>query len=203
MKILVAEDDAFQRAALEALLLEWGDEVVLAADGEEAWRALQAPDAPSVALLDGQMPRLSGPELCARLRAETPYRPRYLLLLTASGAPADVQKGLDAGANDYIRKPFEELELKARLRVGLRTVSLEAELSQRVQELERATERIRTLEGILPICSYCKKIRDDENYWQSVESYISRHTGTRFSHGVCPSCYQREVEPQFDVLGGE
>ncbi|HEY9449900.1 MAG TPA: PAS domain S-box protein [Gemmatimonadaceae bacterium] len=79
----------------------------------------------------------------------------------------------------------------------------EEERERLVRELQAALAEVRTLQEILPICSYCKKIRDDENYWQSVESYISRHTRTRFSHGVCPSCYQREVEPQFDVLGGE
>src|SRR5207237_6416573 len=98
--------------------------------------------------------------------------------------------GLTAGADDYIVKPFQRDELHARVRVGERLLELQATLADRVKELEAALARVKLLHGLLPICSYCKKVRDDQNYWQQVESYISAHSGVQFSHGICPGCYE-------------
>lgn len=200
MKILIAEDDPFQRESLDLLLREWGYDVVLAADGDGALKALEADDGPAVALLDWQMPGLTGPEVCARMRSRTLRRPCHLILLTASGSSVDVQRGLDSGADDYVRKPFEEVELRARIRAGLRSASLEMELSRRVQELERASAHIRTLEGILPVCSYCKKIRDDADHWCRMEEYITARSEARFSHSVCPGCYDSIIVPQLRAM---
>lgn len=200
MKILIAEDDAFQRAALEDLLAEWRYDVVAVEDGPQAWTELQKPDAPTIALLDWQMPGLSGLDLCAKLRAQEPQRPRHLILVTASSSAEDVRRGLEAGADDYVRKPFDEVELQARIRAGVRSVSLKQELAQRIQELETAKEKIRTLEGILPVCSYCRKIKDDADRWRKMEDYISEHSEATFSHGVCPACYASVIEPQLRDL---
>ncbi len=103
---------------------------------------------------------------------------------------------MQSGANDYVIKPFDRAELQARVRVGQNVVELQRSLAQRVRELEEALSQVQQLQGLLPICSYCKKIRDDRNYWQQVETYVSRHTQMRFSHGICPDCWETEVKPQ-------
>jgi len=108
--------------------------------------------------------------------------------------------GLDAGANDYVTKPFRRRELAARIGVGERVVELQHQLAQRVVELEDALSNVKALEGLLPICFYCKKIRDDGNYWKQVEGYIEDHANVSFSHGICPDSYTTIVEPQLAEL---
>ena len=197
MRVLVADDDAAFRRLLSSLLGKWGYVVTTASDGEEARRVLEGDQPPALALLDWMMPKLDGVALCRRLR-ESGIKPLYLILLTSRGQQEDVVEGLDAGANDFVTKPFEPEELHARLRVGERVVELESELLCRVGELEDALTQVKTLRGLLPICSYCKKIRDDQNYWQQVESYITNHSDARFTHGICPDCYEKHVKPQLE-----
>ena len=191
MRILIAEDDAVSRRVLQTMLGKWGHDVVVTCDGASAWEALQQPDTPRLAVLDWMMPEMDGVEICRRVRA-TPGSPLlYLILLTAKGRMEDIVEGLQAGADDYVTKPFDPEELRARVHVGERILELQADLAARVRELETALANIRQLEGLLPICCYCKRIRDDQNYWQQVESYITRHSNAQFTHGVCPDCYQR------------
>ena len=187
--VLIAEDEPVSRRLLEATLRRWGHEVVVTVDGDEAWAALQRPEAPSVAILDWVMPGVQGVEICRRLHAQGSPTPPYLILLTANTGQANVVEGLEAGADDFMEKPFEHEELRARLIVAMRVVDLRRKLAERVRELEMAITRVKQLHGLLPICSYCKKIRDDKNYWQRVEEYVSAHTDAQFSHGVCPQCY--------------
>jgi sigma-B regulation protein RsbU (phosphoserine phosphatase) len=193
MKILIAEDDPVSRRVLQASLERWHHEVIVAADGEEAWRCLQAEGAPSLAILDWMMPGIDGLEICRRLRRRAVGSPFYLILLTARGQKQDLVDGFKAGADDYITKPFDPEELRVRLQAGVRIVDLQAQLSLRVRELEEALANVKQLGGLLPICAYCKKVRDDRNYWQQVESYITEHSGARFSHSICPECYARVV----------
>jgi len=200
MRILIAEDDLVSRKMLEATLARWGYEVIVTSDGAEALRALKAPDAPRVAILDWMMPGLDGVDVCRQLRAASPAEPAYVILLTAKGNKTDIVNGLDAGADDYIIKPFDRDELRARLQAGLRIVALQSTVAARVRELEDAIARIKTLQGLLPICSYCKRVRNDGDYWQQVESYISDHSDARFSHGICPDCYESVVKPQLQTL---
>jgi len=200
MRILIAEDDLVSRKMLEATLARWGYEVVITSDGEAAWQALQQPDAPGIAILDWMMPGLDGVEVCRRLRARTTEDPTYVILLTAKGNTADVVSGLQAGADDYVVKPFDREELRARLQAGIRIVTLQTALALRVRELEEAMARVKTLQGLLPICSYCKRVRNDGDYWQQVEGYISDHSDARFSHGICPDCYESVVRPQLQSL---
>jgi len=196
MRILIAEDDAVSRRVLEATLLKFGHEVVVAPDGAEAWAALQREDAPSLAILDWMMPEIDGVELCGRVRGLPTETPPYLILLTAKSGKENVVTGLQAGANDYLTKPFHRAELQARVQVGALVLELQSRLVARVSELEAALSQIKQLQGLLPMCSYCKKIRDEQNYWQRVDSYISEHADVEFSHGICPGCYQNVVQPQ-------
>ena len=191
MKVLIAEDEIVSRRLLESALPRWGYDVITATDGEEAWTLLQEPDAPTIMVLDWLMPRLDGVEICRRIRAHPRLSSVYIILLTSRAAVEDVVQGLEAGANDYITKPFDAAELRARMQVGVRVVNLQTTLAERVREVEEALSRVKQLQGLLPICSYCKKIRDDQNYWHQVESYVGKHTDARFSHGICPDCTEK------------
>jgi phosphoserine phosphatase RsbU/P len=200
MKVLIAEDETVSRRLLEATLVRWGYEVVVASDGVEAWEALQGDNAPLLAILDWMMPSMDGLEVCRRIRNRPSSTPPYLILLTAKGRREDIVTGLEAGANDYVTKPFNREELRARVQVGVRMVELQQSLADRVRALEEALTRVKQLQGLLPICSYCKKIRDDQNYWQQVESYIAEHSQAQFSHSICPDCYEKLVKPELDQL---
>jgi phosphoserine phosphatase RsbU/P len=200
MCILIAEDDAVSRRLLEATLRRWGHAVVTTCDGAQAWEEMRKEDAPLVAILDVEMPGVGGVELCRRVRALRRAVAPYLILLTARGGKRNVVAGLEAGANDYVVKPFDPSELRARVNTGVRMLELQTSLAERVRELEEALSQVKQLQGLLPICSYCKSIRDDGNYWRQVESYIAEHSGVRFSHSICPDCYGRVVQPQIEEL---
>jgi sigma-B regulation protein RsbU (phosphoserine phosphatase) len=200
VKILIAEDDVVSRRLLEATLIRWGYEVVVTRNGVEAWHVLQGEDAPLLAVLDWMMPGMDGLEVCRRVRGLQRATPPYLIILTAKGRQEDIVTGLEAGANDYVTKPFNREELRARVRVGTHMVELQQSLAERVRALEDALARVKLLQGLLPICSYCKKIRDDQNYWQQVETYIAEHSEAQFSHSICPDCYDARVKPQLEQL---
>lgn len=203
MKILIADDSLVVRRRLAALLTEWGHEVVETKDGEETWQLLSSGVVPPIAILDWVMPEPDGVELCRRIRETPAIKKTYVLMLTGMSNPEDIVKGLNAGANDFIVKPFNEPELQARVNVGVRMVELQAELTNRVTELERAMAEITELRGILPICAYCKSVRDDQNYWQTVEQYIGSHADVKFSHGICPKCIETVVKPELEKLEKE
>ena len=198
MKVLIAEDDPVSRCLLAATLNTFGFEVILAVNGDQAWTVLQGEDSPSLAILDWMMPELDGVEICRRVRQLPTASPPYLILLTAKSEKTDVVIGLDAGANDYLTKPFDRSELRARIQVGTHVLELQKALVGRVQELEEALSQVKQLQGLLPICSYCKKVRDEQNYWQRVENYHAEHVRVVLSHGICPDCYRTVVQPQLD-----
>ncbi len=203
MRVLVADDDVSIRRLLTTMLAEWGYEVIAAADGSEAWRILVEADPPPAAILDWTMPGMTGTEVIRHVRSiDRPYKP-YLLLLTAKDRQGDIVEGLRAGASDYIIKPFDYDELRARLRVGVQMVGLQIELAQRVRELQQALDHVTHLQGLLPICTYCKKIRDDQNYWHAVEHYITANADVHFSHGICPDCYEKVARPEIDRIRRE
>jgi phosphoserine phosphatase RsbU/P len=191
MRVLIADDDLTSRIMLASVLEKCGHSVVTATNGGEAWAALQQADPPRLGILDWIMPVLDGAEICRRARASEIERPPYLILLTSRVEKTDIVEGLDAGANDYISKPFDPLELKARVDVGCRMVSLADHLADSIKELREALAQIKTLRGIVPICASCKKIRDDKGYWNQVEAYVSSHSEAHFSHGLCPDCLPR------------
>jgi phosphoserine phosphatase RsbU/P len=189
MKALVADDDRVSAEILSRTLQRWDFDVTVTFDGADAWDKLQAVNVPTLAILDWMMPHLDGPEVCRRVRASLPQGNMYLMLLTALESRRNVIAGLNAGADDYIVKPFDHDELRARVMVGVRVLSLQERLADRVAELQTALSNVKQLRGLLPICSYCKKIRGDDQYWQQVEGYISQHSEAQFSHGICPDCF--------------
>lgn len=203
MRILVAEDDAASRIALMAILKRLGHDVIAAVDGDEAWELLQKSDSPRLAVLDWMMPGLTGVEVCERVRNTIGVGSKYIILLTARADKGDVVEGLDAGANDYVTKPFDEGELIARIRVGERVIDLEHQLRNRVSELEDAMAHIKMLQGILPICMFCHRIRDDEESWRKIEDYLSEHTDVQLSHGLCPHCFEQHYPELYYKSRGE
>jgi len=145
MRILIADDSLVSRRMLQAFLLKWGYEVVSVEDGDAAWKTLQAADAPRMALLDWMMPGQNGVDVCRALRKLRPEPYTYLLLLTAKDAKESVVEGLESGADDYLTKPFNPQELKARIRVGLRLLDLEDKLVQAREAMRfKATHDILT-----------------------------------------------------------
>jgi len=189
MQVLIAEDDRVTGEILARTLKRWDHETTLVTDGSTAWSFLKATTLPTLAILDWMMPGLDGPDVCRRVRAELPDANMYLLLVTAREGRGDVVAGLDAGADDYIIKPFDPEELRARVGVGMRMLGLQQKLAERVAELQTALSNVKQLRGLLPICSYCKRIRGDDQYWIQVEGYIAEHSDAQFSHGICPACY--------------
>jgi DNA-binding response OmpR family regulator len=188
MNILIAEDDLTSRTILRAMLGKWGFATVTASDGAEAWAILQRPEAPRLILLDWLMPGMDGVEICRRVRETGTDQPPYIILLTALGETNRVVEGLSAGADDYITKPYNQEELRARIEVGIRILTLQASLAQRVAELQAALDHVRKLQGILPICMHCHKIRNDQESWERIEKYITEHSEAQFSHSICPEC---------------
>jgi sigma-B regulation protein RsbU (phosphoserine phosphatase) len=199
--ILIADDNGTNRRLLRAILETEGYRVVEVNDGREALSLLIAAATPMVALLDWEMPGLEGIEVCRKTRAIKDAQPTFLILLTVRDSKQDIVTGLQAGANDYITKPFERGELLARVKIAVTMVELQQSLANKVMELQDALAEVKQLSGYLPICAYCKKIRDDTDYWQQVEVYVSKHSDAKFSHGVCPECYKAVVEPELYRLG--
>jgi len=187
-RILVAEDHYVSRHLLERNLANWGFSVSSAEDGEEALSILDGEDPPSIAIIDWMMPKIDGLEVCRRVRARKDRPYLYLLLLTAKSQKEEVAAGLEAGADDYVIKPFDPDELRARLKVGQRVVQLERTLAKKVGDLEQALADVRKLKELIPICMYCKSVRDDKDYWHQIEEYIHDETGSDFTHGICPEC---------------
>jgi len=198
MRVLVADDDRTATTILSRTLSGWGLEVAVVSDGANAWDAINTPDPPSLAILDWMMPTLDGVELCRRIRANEPTAHLYVMLLTSRSGRGDLVSGLEAGADDYLVKPFDVEELRARVHVGMRVARLQDHLAARVAELQEALANVKQLSGLLPICSYCKRIRSDKNYWEQVDSYIVHHSDAQFSHGICPACYDK-VMADLDV----
>jgi DNA-binding response OmpR family regulator len=176
----MAEDDPVSAKILQVALSKFGYETVLARDGAEAWDKF---DQEPVRLIvsDWMMPGMDGLALCekVRTRAHTPYT--YFILLTANHtSTSNYALATAAGVDDFLTKPLDREAIRMRLRVAERILKYTAE--------------IRQLQEMIPICSYCHKVRDEHDYWDRVESYIQKETGSRFSHGACPECYEKEME---------
>jgi two-component system, cell cycle response regulator len=210
MRVLIAEDDPISRRVLESFLVKWGYEVIVALDGQEAWNLLQDENAPTMAILDWMMPGLDGVEVCQRVRTRTSQPYMYLLLLTAKGSKQDIVEALEAGADDYLTKPFDAAELKARLRAGIRVLDLQQQLisareSLRIQathdpltglsnrgeifavferELERARREKTSLGVVMTDIDHFKRIND--TYGHFAGDAVLREVASRLLHAVRP-----------------
>ena len=173
MNILIADDDPTSRIVLSATLKKLGHQVTVTKGGAEALAMFDKAEVP-VLISDMLMPDVDGLELCRRVRALDRPKYTYIILLTSVGGKSGYLEGMKAGADDFINKPIDDEQLAARLGVAERILGLQTQVKQ--------------LAGLLPICSHCKKVRDDQNYWQQVESYIAKRTDAKFTHSYCPDC---------------
>jgi phosphoserine phosphatase RsbU/P len=188
MKMLAVEDDAVALAVLVRALEGLGHEVIVAPDGEAAWTKL-ATEPVRVIVSDWLMPGVDGLELCRRVRGRLGADYVYFILLSAQAPSEENQRSvIEAGVDDFLQKPLVAHEIWMRLRVAERIL--------------RYATQVRQLEAFLPICGYCKKIRDDQNYWQQIESFIATRTGTDFTHSICPACYDSVIRPELEQLDG-
>ncbi len=185
MRVLIADDDPITRMTVAALLRKLGHEVLEAEDGVEAL-ALYRKENVRLLILDWMMPRLDGVEVCIKIRAEERASYTYIMMLTSLTARHHYLEAMNAGIDDFLTKPTDGPELTVRLKVAERILSLQA--------------GVKTLERMLPICSYCKQIRDDNDNWHDLSQYVAKKTDTDFSHGICPDCFEREIDPALAKL---
>jgi len=190
MRILIVEDDRVTARLLSEMIASWGHEVAVVDGARSALLAL-ADHPPQLVLLDWMLPDMDGLDLCRRIRTIGGAISAHIIMLTSRSARRDLIAGLEAGADEYLVKPVDPDELRARLIAGERLIGLQHRLADRVQELESALAHVRRLSGLLPICSYCHAIRDDSNYWHRLDEYVSEHADVMFSHGICPACMAR------------
>ncbi|MEN3331862.1 MAG: hypothetical protein V7641_1227 [Blastocatellia bacterium] len=176
MKVMIAEDDPVSRRILEKFLANLGYSATVCLDGKQAWETYQQGDYRLI-ISDWMMPEIDGLELVRRVREVKRSAYCYFILLTAKTGKTNFLAAMDAGVDDYLTKPLNGDEIKVRLRVAERILALRSD--------------IQILRGTLPICAWCKHIRDDDRLWHSVEKYISTHTDADFSHSICPACESR------------
>lgn len=190
--ILIVDDDPISLRMLSVTLRRLGYSVEEARDGGEAWDYFEGEGrSPRIMVLDWMMPVMDGPELCRRVRDRLDQPYTYIVFLTTKGSREDVIDGFEAGADDYLIKPYHPHELRSRLDVGRRILDLQGALHTKVSELEGALSHVKQLQGLLPICMHCKQIRDDEDSWHQIEAYIERQTDASFTHTLCQSCLEQ------------
>ncbi len=187
-KVLVMEDDAVGLRLLKSVLGKGGYEAQVVGTCGGALESMRKAGAPDLVLLDRSMPDGDGLEICRQYRALPGAGLKYIIILTIKDSKPDIVEGLAAGANDYITKPFDGRELLARLAVGARFMELHRDLEAKIASLSEALGHIKKLQGLLPICMHCHKIRTDKQSWERIDSYISANADVRFSHGICPDC---------------
>jgi len=185
MRVLIADDDPVFRRLMAHRLRKLADDVLEAGDGQQAWQIYQQQHVHLV-LCDWLMPEMDGLALCRRIREQQQRQYTYIILITALDARVNYDAGIEAGADDLLNKTDDLGLLKARLLVAQRILTLQAE--------------VKHLQGLLPICQYCKRICDNQNLWTEIEAYIAEHSDADFSHGICPECMEKHVRPQLDQL---
>ena len=200
MKVLAVDDDRVTLLTLRRLLEKFGYEALTATNGTEALK-LFLDHRPKMLITDWMMPEMEGPTVVKTIRAFAESEYTYIIMLTSRQDKDDMMAGMLAGVDEFLTKPIDPDQLRARLRVGKRIMLLQDSLGKRVRELEEELEHVKRLQGFLPICSYCKKIRDDENLWSQIEEYISNHqANVQFSHSICPDCYESKVKPMEEAF---
>jgi DNA-binding response OmpR family regulator len=203
-KVLITDDDPEILHLTATILERAGYEVLEASTGKQCLEAVQAHH-PDIVLLDVMLPDVSGIEVCKQIKANEALQGIFVILVSGVQVSSEYQAGgLDVGADGYLIKPISNKELVARVHSMVRIKRAEDALREKekeqqklISELQEALAEIKTLKGFIPICATCKKIRDDEGYWNQLEAYISEHTDAVFSHGMCPECaekYREEIK---------
>lgn len=187
MKILIVDDIPENISALAIALESEGFEIKTAAGGEQALGIVQS-DSPDLILLDIKMAGMDGFETCLALKNSNASKDIPVIFLTVSKETETIVRGFTCGGVDYISKPFRQEEVCARVRTHLSLRALMKEKEKLISELQEALAKVKTLSGLLPICSSCKKIRDDKGYWNQIETYIRQRSEAEFTHGICPKC---------------
>ena len=214
--ILIVDDISKNIQVLGSILLTEGYAISYATNGFQALEMVESEDFDLI-LLDIMMPEMDGFEVCRRIKLMPGKKNTPIIYLTARTQKQDIVEGLTTGAVDYITKPFNSAELKARVATHLqlkeardiiaeKNIQLEAHnerLNKLNRELKDAFEKIKTLEGIIPICCICKNIRDDEGYWERIEEYMTKHSDAMFSHGICPECIKKHYPDLHQDKGEE
>jgi DNA-binding response OmpR family regulator len=206
-EILVTDDDPDILLLFTTLLVNEGYEVREATTGKGCLDAARSRH-PDLVLLDVMLPDMTGVEVCKQLKAEPGLRETFVILVSGARVSSEYQaQGLNVGADGYIVKGVTNGEFLARIQSLVRIKRVEDTLREKEEEqrklisaLEKALAEIKTLKGLIPICASCKKIRDDEGYWDQLETYMSKHTDAVFSHGICPECVER-LYPEYCKKG--
>ena len=189
-KILIVDDMPENiRMLIEILKADFA--TIPAVNGETALKKAQAEPIPDLVLLDILMPDIDGYEVCKKLKENEATKDIPVIFITAVSEAMDEAKAFTLGAVDYIAKPFNPATVKARVKTHIR-------LSKTVKKLQKALADIKRLQGLIPICSQCKKIRDDKGFWNQIEAYIQDHSEAEFSHGICPEC-SKKLYPGLDI----
>src|SRR5437867_9625166 len=205
MRTLVIDDSLDMRNLIQTILTTKGQtEVLTAASAHDAFRHLAIEDHESsdaaidLILMDIMMSDMDGIRACQRIKAVERLRDIPIIMVTGMTDSEDVRAAFAAGAMDYITKPLNSVELLARVSSALalkRAIDIrkarERELVERHQQPGPATKEAKVLAGRMPICFSCKKIRDDQGYWHTIEAYIQAHSEVDFSHGLCPECMDK------------
>lgn len=185
--VLIVDDETTNLQALGIILQEEECQIAFATSGQQALSIIKEVY-PDLILLDVVMPGLSGFEVCKILKDSPEGKDIPVIFLTGKKAQKDIIEGFRLGAIDYVTKPFNSIELLARVHTHLELKKARDEQKKLIDELQAALAEVKLLKGFLPICCFCKKIRDDEGYWQQVEEYITKHSDAEFTHGICPEC---------------
>lgn len=197
-RILVIDDDIGLRKTLLAILAAKGYETFVAGDGAEGLALLEGTPV-NLVLTDLGLPDISGIDILGKVK--TLYPATQVIILTGSATFDSAVEATNLGAFSYLLKPYDIDQLLLQIQRAIEKQQAEEELRRsrqmledKVAELEATLSRVKQLEGILPICMYCKKIRDDADQWQQMEEYISRHSEANFSHGICPDCFKNQMD---------
>jgi DNA-binding response OmpR family regulator len=188
VKILIADDELTTRMLVQVSLENWGYRVESVVDGHEAWSILKKKDDFHIVILDWEMPKLDGIEVCRRIKEMDLDSPPYIILLTARDSKKDIVQGFDAGADDYMTKPFNDNELRARVRVAERLVRTQTSLADTVNELEEVLNLLETIQEGVEVCPSCYKIRCIDDEWLSIQESVDQHANLHFIHTDCPDC---------------
>jgi DNA-binding response OmpR family regulator len=198
LKILVVDDDPDILFATARVIRKAGYRVFEASTGSECIHRAKE-DKPDLIFLDVMLPDIKGTELCKQIKENPIFKGTFVILISGTKTASEEQaEGLDIGADGYIARPISNRELLARVGSMIRILFAERKVDQLVTELQKALKKVKTLSGLLPICSHCKKIRDDKGYWNQIEAYIHDHSEATFSHGICQECAKKHY-PDLDL----